>query len=54
MPKKIINLSLYFIFFKERKNKRKKGLAGSLAQASNPAGHKRAQPSFMYGELLFK
>jgi len=34
-------LSLSFIFF--QKNKKKVSPAGSLAQASDPAGHKRAQ-----------
>jgi hypothetical protein len=53
MLKKIINLFL-FLFFFWKKEKKKGGLAGSLAQASDPAGHKRAQPSFVNGELLFK
>ena len=52
MPENHKSLSLSFIFF-ERKEK-KVGPAGSLAQESDPAGHKRAQPSFTYGELLFK
>jgi len=42
MPKKNHKSLSLFYFLKERTKKKKKGLAGSLAQASNPAGHKRA------------
>jgi hypothetical protein len=40
------SLSLSFIFLKERKKKKKGGLAGSLAQASDPVGHKRGATLF--------
>ena len=52
MPENHKSLSLSFIFF-ERKEK-KVGPAGSLAQESDPAGHKRGAVLSKNGELLFK
>ena len=45
MPEHHKSLSLSFIFFKEKKRK-KIGLVESLAQASDPAGHKRGATLF--------
>jgi len=54
MPKKIINLFLFLLFFERTKGKKGGGgLAGSLAQASD-LDTKGVQPSFVNGELLFK